>query len=414
VGAVLILVAIGAGISGYMLGRFHGESPSSAHFVTTHSRPAAAPDAPPPVDPFDQLEEVEVMPVPDASRASSGETPVTPSELLEALRRNAGTERGQQILIGMVADAARVGSPMMPEIERLLREGVDIEFPSFDGKTGYPSLRVALLAAAEATGDPAAKDLIAEVARTSESPVEVVFSAHMLDRLDALDRETAQRTIDSLAADLTPEQKKAMASVLRQVIPAAAKVDPDYAEHFLATQIRLTGLTGGKGADMRMLAPLLDGLPAASARNMVLNTITAPDVPDRTKRVMAQRAAQRNDLEVISGLRHAIESNALDPRVSSSIARGVTSARPYSKMYKSARIAVKKGNLRHAQRIANDYQARLDEANLTIQAARTAGARLPPDIQTHAILYKQRLDKILEALRVAHRKLEAQRAKEQR
>ncbi|MHC4931294.1 MAG: hypothetical protein ACYTGV_03790 [Planctomycetota bacterium] len=412
---LVALLALGLFASGYFLGLLHGSSEQPGQGRLAQPRSVVHEDW------LGSDEEAwsedlngegeEVMPVPGAEAASEAE-PVTPSELLDALRKTASSPRSQQILIGMVADAARVGGAMLPEIRRLLDEGVDIEFPSYKGKgPGYPSLRVALLAAAEATGSPEAVGLIAEVAQTSESAVEVVFSAHILDRLDSLDQEIAQRALDALSKPLTGQEKKAMASVVRQVIPAAARADPAYAENLLAVQLRVP--EGEPRMDPRLLAPVLDGLPLDSARNLVLNSITAPDIPDRTKSLMAGRAAQRAELDMLTDLRSAIESNTLPPRVSTTIARSAMGGSRYGRMERSARKAVRKGDLAKAQTIAKSYQSRLVEAQKTVNAAKVAGAKVPKDLQTRATLYKQRLDGINAYINKTYYKQQKQKAKNQ-
>jgi len=396
---ILLVAACGAG-AGYALGRLHGEE----------ARPAYAP-APVYEAELDEWEtdivygdeEDAEEDIADVAAGESGEEPIPPSELLDALFDQKDSPRAQKILIGMVADAARLGPRMLPEIRELLESGEDIRFTALGGKSpGYPTLRVALLAAAEATGDPAAAALIADVAETTESPVEIVFSAHLLDRLDSLDPAIAQRTLDTLAGPLTAEQKRAMASVVRQVVPAAAKADPDYAENFLAVQLRITE---GPRPDPRMLAPILDGLPRERARSFVLSTISAVDVNDRTKGVLAGRAAQRADTSMLAGLRNAIQSNTLPPRISSVIARNAMSGRAYGVMEKQARKALKTGDVAAAQDLAKRYEARLAEASKTVQAARTTGAHVPGDVNTQGTLYKQRLAMLLAQIRkVAEKK----------
>jgi len=332
-----------------------------------------------------------------------------PSDLIDSLREHANSPRAQKMLLGMVADAALAGGRMMPEIRRMLDEGIDITFTSYKpDEPGYPSLRVALLAAAEATGDPAAVKLLAEVAATSESPVEVVFSAHMLDRLDALDAETAHRALDVIAKPLSKDQWKAMSSVLKRVVPAAAAADPAYAETFLTTHMRATA--DGKGLNSRLLAPVLDGLPIESVRNIVLSAVNANDIPDRTKALLASRAAQRKELSMLQDLRSAIESNTLSERVIRSVATSSIRGRAYSVLRKQAWSAIKKGNLGEAQKLAKSYEARLAEAAKTIKAARATGAKLPRNLATRATLMRQQLNEVLARIRAAHRKRERQAA----
>jgi len=312
------------------------------------------------------------------------------AELLRSLQEHAGTERGQMMLLGMVADAARRGPAALPELRELLESGVDIQFPGYTGKgLGYPSLRVALLAAAEATGDPEAARIIADVAHSSESPVEVVYSAHLLDRLDALDPQTAQRTLDALAKPLTAEQKKAMGAVAGRVLPAVAAVDPAYAENFLALQLRMPK---GTGTDPRFAAAVLDGLPADQARSLVLNTLSAADVSERNKQLLAARASQRQELSMLTELRQGIESNAFTPKIAGAIANSALGGSSYRVMQYETRRAIKQGNLEEARGYAALYHERLVEVQRTIEAARNAGARVRPDVMAQLQLSQRRLD----------------------
>ncbi|MHC4550046.1 MAG: hypothetical protein ACYTEZ_14840 [Planctomycetota bacterium] len=392
-GLLILFVAVGSGGVGFLSGRFlageegqavrPGRAPARLEAVLAEE--ALVPDD------FDLLAESNPADFPEPlleSEEADADLP-TPSELLDSLRQHAATDKSQMILLGMVANAARLGPAALPEIKQLLRSGVDIKFPSYTGKgLGFPSLRVALMAAAEATGDPAAQELIAEVAETSESPVEVVFSAHLLDRLDALDARTAQRTLDSLAGQLTPEQKKAMGAVVWKVVPAAAAADPGYAETFLINQLRMEK---DRRADPRFVVPVLDGLPADRARDLVLSSLTAADVDERSKRLLASRATQR-ELPLLAEMRHAVESNIVSPRIASTIAHSAVGGRAYMHLERAARRAVKQGDLNKARGIAHRYRQRLGEAQLTITAARNMGARLRNDINTHARLRQQRLD----------------------
>ena len=176
-GLMLVLVAVGAASVGFLLGwQMASDAPAERGHHAQRSA-QSTPDDWEGVDPWDR-EEPEPIPVPVATAAEreSKKEYLKPSELIDSLRENANSPRAQKMLLGMVADAALAGGRMIPEITRMLNEGTDITFTSYKpGEPGYPSLRVALLAAAEATGDPAAVKLIAEVAATSESPVEVVF-----------------------------------------------------------------------------------------------------------------------------------------------------------------------------------------------------------------------------------------------
>ena len=325
-GLLVLLVALGAATVGFLVGSM--QTPDQARDARRErppARPVALAVEPPfasgPTDTHadngfdDPYLEKETVPA---------DVP-TPSELLDALRQHAGTERGQIIVMGMVANAARLGSAALPEIRELLNSNVDIKLGGYSGQgLGYPSLRIALMAAAEVTGDPEAVALIAEVAQTTESPVEVVFSAHLLDRLDALDAATAQRTLASLAGPLSPEQKKAMGAVVGRVVPAAAAADPVYAETLLTQQLRMEK---GTGADLRFMAPILDGLPAERAHDIVMSAMTAADVTDRNKRMLVSRAAQRAELSLLSDLRQSIETGIVSPRIAASIAHSAIGGR---------------------------------------------------------------------------------------
>jgi adenylosuccinate synthase len=126
---------------------------------------------------------------------------------------------------------------------------------------------------------------------------------------------------------------------------------------------------------------------------------------------MAGRAAQRAELDMLTDLRSAIESNTLPPRVSSTIARSAMGGSRYGRMERSARRAVKTGDLARAQNIAKSYQSRLVEAQKTVNAAKVAGAKLPSDIQTRAKLYSQRLKDINTYINKTYYKQQKQKAK---
>ena len=401
-GLMLVMVAVGAGLAGYLLGRSRAEPEHPAR-PGPNSRVASA-------DPWADLWDDEgeedgtglaefdedaaspgAAAGPAAGESEQGE-PLSLSQRFDALKRSDNPDRSQKMLVGLVADAARRGAAALPELRELLESGEDITLSSFDGKgPGYPSLRVALLAAAEATGDPAAASLIAEVASTSESPVEVVFIADLLDRLDALDAATAQRTFEALSGTLSIQEKKAMASIVGKVVPAAAAADPIYAEQFIVTQLRITD---GPRADPRIVAPALLGLPQQRAREIVLDSVMAPDIDVRTKSMLASRAAQHSGTKMLTDLRAAIESSTLDAKVTSSIARSAVSGRPYSSMERTANKAVKAGDLEEAMAVTRQYEARLAEARLTIAAARTSGARVPAELNKRASIYTERLAKL--------------------
>jgi len=411
VGLLLAMVAVGAGLAGYLVGRWEGADELPA-------RPAS-PRRVAAVDPWDEvfgdednggvgLEEAEpgseaVAAEPDPSESGK---PLTMSERLVALKRAGDSPRSQKMLLGLVADAASRGAAALPDLKALLDEGRDIKFAAYDGKSpGYPSLRVALLAAAEATGDPAAAALIHDVAATSESPVEVVFSAHLLDRLDSLDAATAQRTFEALSGNLSAEEKKAMAAVVGKVVPAAAKADPAYAEHFIVTQLRITE---GPRADPRLVVPALTGLPAARARAIVFDSVVATDVSDRTKRMLASRAAQHGDTKMLTDLRTAIESNAVSPKVSAAVARSAMSGSIYGQMERSAWKALKAGDLKEATQAARNIEMRLNEARLTVNAALNTGAKVPAEINKRESIYRERLMRVKNRIHAEARKLENQ------
>jgi hypothetical protein len=401
-GLLVLFVAVGAVTVGFLVGRMQAPDPARDGRPQRPSARAVAPVAElPPAAPTEGSDENGFDDPYLENEAVPADVP-TPSELLDALRQHAGSERGQIIALGMVANAARLGSAALPEIRELLKSNVDIPLAGYSGQgLGYPSLRVALMAAAEATGDPEAVALIAEVAQTTESPVEVVFSAHLLDRLDALDASTAQRTLASLAGQLSPEQKKAIGSVVGRIVPAAAAADPGYAETLLTQQLRMEK---GTGADPRYMAPILDGLSGERARDIVMSAMTAADVTDRNKRMLASRAAQRAELSLLSDLRQSIEMGVVPPKVASSIAHSAIGGRRYSNMERATRRALKTGDLDKARQIAGTYRERLAEANLTIAAAKNSGARLRNDIYTYARLRQQRLNAMKGQIAKAYKK----------
>jgi hypothetical protein len=412
-GLLVLFVAVGAATVGFLVGRMQAPDPArDGRRERPSARTVATVAEPPPAAPTEGLAENGFDDPYLEKEAEHADVP-TPSELLHALRRNAGTERGQIIVLGMVANAARLGSAALPEIRQLLNSNVDIKLGGYSGQgLGYPSLRVALMAAAEATGDPEAVSLIAEVAQTTESPVEVVFSAHLLDRLDALDAETAQRTLSSLAGQLSPEQRKAMGSVVGRVVPAAAAADPGYAETLLTQQLRMEK---GTGADLRFMAPILDGLPGERARDIVMSAMTAADVTDRNKRMLVGRAAQRAELKLLSDLRQSIETGIVSPKIASSIAHSAIGGRRYSSMERSTRRAIKAGNLGKAREIAGAYRDRLAEANLPIDAAKFFNDTAPTEIYTYSRLRQQRLNAMKAQIAKAYHKQQkaAQKAAQQ-
>ena len=394
VGLMMLIIAIGTGTAGYLLGRFDApDAPPPRAAPTTI--PFVAVGLPPADDaPDEAWLESDAAPPPAAPAGTddvSGRKPVPTSELLDSLRRHAGTDRAQKILAGLVADAARIGGPMLPEIRGLLDSGVDLKFATNGGKgaAGFPSLRIALMAAAEATGDPAAAAIVAEVTHTTENPVEVVFGADVLSRLGALDAKTAQRTLDSLAAPLDPEQRKAMGPVLGRVVPQAATVDPAYAETLLRKQLRAEDRR-----NTRLIMPALNGLPPERAQELVLSAMTAGDIDDRNKRMLAGQAARRPGIEMLDQLRKAIETNTVSPRVAASVAYSAMSYRPYGAINKHVRIALKNGDVGAAKKLAADYHARLVAAQKTVTAARNAGAKLKPKLATTTKGLRQTLDEL--------------------
>lgn len=402
-GLLVLFVALGAATVGFLVGRIQAPEPSRAE---RRERPAARPvvAVAEPLVVAERAGDLEHNGLDDPyleKEAVPADVP-TPSELLDAIRQHAGTERGQIIVLGMVANAARLGPAALPEIRELLKSNIDVPLTGYSGQgLGYPSLRVALMAAAEATGDPEAATLIAEVAQTTESPVEIVFSAHLLDRLDALDAGTAQRTLSSLAGQLTPEQKKAMGAVVGRVVPAAAAADPAYAETLLTQQLRMPK---GTGADPRFMAPILDGLPGQRAHDLVMSSLTAADIPDRSKRMLVSRAAQRAEIPLLSDLRKSIETGAVAPMIASSIAHAAIGGGRYNSMERKTRRAIKEGDLGKAREIVGSYRDRLNEANLTIEAAKNSGARLRNDIYTYARLRQQRLNALKAQVAKAYQK----------
>jgi len=410
---VLIVGLAGLG-AGFALGRLTGEEAaparwsearSQARFENAYSErdPAFRDDVDEESENGEGRGEPKVQPAPIAEGA-----PVEPRELIDALRRHADSDRSQKMLIGMVADAARLGGKLLPEIQEMLEAGDDIRFSSYKpGQPGYPSLRIALLDAAATTGDPAAIAMIAEVAQQTESPMEVVFSAHVLDKLDALDVATAQRTLDSTLTKLAPADAKALGSILNQVIPAAAAADPAYAETILQQQIRNPDR---KNRELRAITPMLDGLPIARAQDVVLTSMTAADVTDRAKYQIAQRAARRPEIEMMEQLRGAIESRSIDPKLARTIAANSVNGKPFGKTYKTARRALKSQDIRAAQEQAKVFQARLAEANKTIAAARAAGANVPAKVNKQASIHRENLDTLLRQIRKTHEQMQKQAA----
>ena len=303
-------------------------------------------------------------------------------------------------------------APVGVEVGDMLESGDDIRFGSYKpGQPGYPSLRMALLDAAASTGDPEAVALIAQVARETESPVEVVFSAHVLDKLDALDSETAQRTLDTALTKLSPADAKAVRSILGKVIPAAAAAEPAYTETILQQQIRNPERNGGQ---LRAITPMLDGLPIERAQDVIAISLTSADVTDRAKYQLASRAARRPEIEMLEQLRTAIESNTLEPRLARTIAQSSVSGRPYGMAFKNARRSLKANDVRGAQEQAKQFQARLAEANKTIAAARAAGAKVPPKVSKQASIHRENLQNLLRQISRKNQQLQKQAAAAQK
>lgn len=397
---LLILVGVGAGATGYVVGGLRGPEPLPAR-----------PSSPPRIEyrdetPWEEPGDERAAAVEAAAAVLSGDIEVPPSgDLVETLRRSPDAERSQILLIGMVANAAARGGAALPEIKDLLASGIDLQFPDWDERgLGYPSLRVALLAAAEATGDPAATALIAEVTRTSESPVEVVFGAAMLDRLNALDAPTAQRALDSLSKPLTKEQAKAMQEVAGKVVVAASRADPAYAEQFLMAQLRMPK---GKGADPRFVAPVLDGLPTARARELVVANLTATDVADGAKQLLARRAAQRAEIPMLTELRNGIQAGIFTKSVAATVAQSAVANRAYGRIEREARKALKSGDLGRARELAGDYYEWLSLTQQTVDAARAMGAPLRKDLGAYVNLQQQRLDTLRRQIAQALQKQQA-------
>ncbi len=387
-GLLVLIVGLAGLGAGFALGRLTGEEPARVRTATVTESTERFESAYENEPAYDEPEARSEAPV----AAATGEAmpPVEPRELIDALRRDATSERSQKMLIGMVADAARLGSKILPDIRQMLADGDDIQFASYKpGQPGYPSLRVALLDAAASTGDPEAIALIAQVAKETQSPIEVIFSAHVLDKLDALDPETAQRTLDTALQKLDKTQRAAIGSIMGKVIPAAAAADPVYAEAILQREIRNPERKNG---ELRRIAPMLDGLPLERAQDIVMSSMTSADVTKQAKFQLASRAARRPEVEMLRELRSAIETNTLDPRLSRTIAQSSVSGRAYSKTYKNARKAIKQGDLGEARGQARQFEARLKEAALTLQSARNAGAKVPAKFNKQASIHRDNLN----------------------
>ncbi|MGQ0614059.1 MAG: hypothetical protein ACT4PV_10010 [Planctomycetaceae bacterium] len=391
-GALILLAVCGSGAAGYLLGRSGaaGEDAPRPRAVSRASE--EAPGYRPYSAEWEAFREEAGAPPPPPSPGSAegGDAPaaVAPGELAAALARDPGSPYAQKMLDAFVAEAARRGPAMLPEIEALLAAGTDVTLAAFaeDGR-GYPTLRLALLDAAAATGDPAATLLLGEVARTSASPMEVLFSAHLLDRLESLDAESGRRALDALSAPLSEEQRRALGPVLRQVVPAAARADPDYAEAFLHAQLR-----PGEGprTEPRLVVPALDGIPPEQARRVVLASLTSPEVADRAKAALASHAAGSMDLAALGAVRHAIETRAVPPKVAGQAARAALFSPAFGRLERDLRKALKAGDFAGAERLGKEYAFRISEAERTVAAARAVGSDLPAELEKQASILAER------------------------
>ncbi len=411
-GALVLLAVCGSGAAGYLLGRsgVDGEDAPRPRAPTRGSeeshgyRPYRA-------EWESFREEVDATPPPSPVSAEGGEAPaaVPPNELAAALARDPASPYAQKMLDAFVAEAARRGPAMLPQIQALLAEGVDVKLAAFaeDGR-GYPTLRLALLDASAATGDPAALQLLGEVARTSASPMEVVFSAHLLDRLESLDAESGRRALDALTAPLSEQERRALGPVLRQVVPAAARANPDYAEAFLHAQLR-----PGEGprADPRLVVPALEGVPPDQARRIALASLTSPEVADRAKAALASHAAGSMDLAALAEVRHAIETRAVPPKVAGQAARAALFSSAFGRLERDLRKALKAGDLAGAERLGRDYAFRVSEAERTVAAARAIGAELPADLDKQASILAERAARTKQQVARERAKLEKARAR---
>ena len=188
---------------------------------------------------------------------------------------------------------------------------------------------------------------------------------------------------------LDKTQRLAVGSIMGKVIPAAAAADPVYAESLLQAQIRNPELGNG---ELRRIAPILDGLPLDRAQDLVMSSMTSADVSNKAKFQLASRAARRPEVEMLRELRTAIETNTLEPRLARTIAQSSVNGRAYSKSYKNARKAIKKGDIAGARGQAKQFEARLSEAAKTIDAARNAGAKVPAKYNKQASIHRDNLN----------------------
>lgn len=374
----------GAGAAGFLLGREQApDRPAGRRVAETRVVPA---------EPEWLERRVEAL---DDAPSSPGEIlvppppPIPAEDFLRQMKEHAGSPYAQKMMMAYVGEAARRGSEMLPEIRRLLREGTDIAFPRWEETGhGYPSLRAALMDAAVATGDPAATEMLRDVAATTQNPVEIAFSAHLLDQVGAMDAGTARRVFDSLTLTMSDEQRKMVDPIARRVLPAAAAADPIYAEAFLSAALR-----ADKGADLRLATAALDGMEAGKARDFTIYTLAAGDVKDRAKNALAARAAGRREIEVVRGLREMVEAGRVTPQAASQMARGAVNGSPFGRIEKSIRDSVRSKDLDAADRSVREYTLRLEETKRLITAAQGIGGKVDPEILKMAGIYGDRLNR---------------------
>jgi len=396
-GLLVGIAILGAGGAGFLLGREQGgDAPpprrSADHRTMAEERAWVEP----------RVEAIEDRPSSPGEVLLPPPPPITSEDFLRQMKARSDSPYAQKMMMAFVGEAARRGPEMLPEIRRLLEEGSDIPFPWWEETAhGYPTLRAALLDAAVATGDPAAAELLKQVAASTQSPVEIAFSAHLLDSMGGMDGNVARRVFDSLTLPMSDAQRKLMDPIVRRVIPSAAAADPAYAEIFLSTQLRAEA---GKGAELRLATGVLDGLDAEHARNFTLATLGAPDVKDRAKGALAARAAARAEVEVLEGLRYAVEGNSVTPGIAAQMARGAVNGAPFGRMEGRLRAAIKARDLDRADYAAREYHKRLEEAQNLIGAAQRIGAKIDPEIQKQASIYRDRLNR-------ARRQIAEERAK---
>jgi len=387
--AFLVLLAVaGSGAAGFLLGR--GErapDPPPRHAAPTGTVEPGIPA--PRLEVFGEAPEPRPPPPsPESIPAGEPLEPIDASKLAEALARDPASPYAPTMLDALVAQAASNGRAMLPRIRELLDSGVDVKLTSFrqDG-SGYPTLRLALLEAAAATGDPDAAQLLGDVARTSPSPLEVVFSAHLIDRLEGMDPATARLALGALTATFSDAERKALGPVLRQVGPAAARADPGFAESFLLERLRQPG-------DTRLLMPALDGLAEERARQVVLSALSAPDVPDPAKASLATQAASTRGAEVLEEVRRAIETHALPTKAVAATARSAVNGPAFGRLERDAKRAMKSGDLALAERLADGFQRRLVEARAILAAARGRDVGLPAELDKQGSILEDRLERI--------------------